>query len=173
MVTGGEGGSFSNARLFFLRVALSCQIIAGTQGMVRDLLAQATAPQQDLLGPARGKARINPHTNSHFSRVQEIERGKRACSGPVLMQWQNNAMQETKGCEQHLGEHLGEQHLGDCQVMSSHKSENESCWFVLAKTMPIIFYSGSDDRPASSASKNTSASYLFMSLLLTHRLPPA
>ena len=47
------------------------------------------------------------HTYSHFSRVQEIERGKRACSGSVLLHWKNNAMQETKGCEQHLGEHLG------------------------------------------------------------------
>ena len=113
-LTGGEGGSFSNGCL-----PLLCQIIAGTQGTARDLLAQATALQQDPLEPARGKTRIESTLNTHFSRVQEIERGKRACSGPVLLHRQNNAMQETKGCEQHLGQHLGEQHQGDCQVLTS------------------------------------------------------
>ena len=91
---------------FFFKEWLSCQIIAGTQGTARDLLAQATALQQDPLEPARGKTRIESTLNTHFSCVQEIERGKRACSGPVLLHRQNNAMQETKGCEQHLGEHL-------------------------------------------------------------------
>ena len=111
--------------------------------------------------------------NTHFTRVQEIEGGKRPCSGTLFLQWKNNAMQETKGGQHHLGEHLGHhlgEHLGPTPgrlsgaVGQNHPGDEKTC-------QKTIFCPGSDLRPTSSSSKNVCASYLFTSLLI-HRLPP-
>ena len=114
----------------------------------------------------------NPHSilTSHVFRKSKEgsvpAAGPSSCTGKTTRCKRPKVASNTQATTQ-------QQHLGDCQVLTSHKSENESSWSVLAKTMPMIFCSGSDDRTASPASKNASASYLFMSLLLTHRLPPA
>ena len=126
-----------------------------------------------LLRRAHGLPNDSFIPNTHITRVQEIEGGKRPCSGTLFLRWKNNAMQETKGGEHHLGEHLGHhlgEHLGPTPgrlsgaVGQNHPGDEKTC-------QKTIFCPGSDLRPTSSSSKNVCASYLFTSLLI-HRLPP-